>query len=484
MNEKQLLDAITSIDETLVSGLANVPNKEKRKMCFKWGTLVVCMVLAAVVGSVAVVIAEENKKYNAAVDFFEENGLYAGELNKKEIKAVYRDITEKKFSYGKTAEVISRAVPGWEIEQRKPTPQEVENVFNHEILENRDDVKGIHCSIDVKTRLDPQKGFDVFEKSRVTYKNGEEILWNVDFSEFYVEDYKMFTKGIAVWGRSEVISSFDTQYGWVALIDYNGKILWKTRLDHGFESEYIAAVIDNENGTFEIIGRGDLKYLSVTCLDDAGNEQNFHKTEIGNQGIYAVTRFGDGYIVQLWNYLLSDRMVLIKINREGKLTDTFSYASEDSYYYISDLIELEGKLYLSGYSVPKPQNDIETIGRCAEINNILDKIITKDGILDVSNEELTALVCENYTAVLLKCDSENGAPENFYSVKGSLGGKLSLNSSGEIEWDVECFVSTFLSPWTSSFTIGGTCEIFRYTFDSSGFLSGPTNTGNTSAYRR
>ena len=82
------------------------------------------------------------------------------------------------------------------------------------------------------------------------------------------------------------------------------------------------------------------------------------------------------------------------------------------------------------------------------------------------------------------CDPEGGDPKTFYSVKGSLGGKLSVNDSGLLEWDVESVTSTFFSPAADSFTIGGSCKVFRYTFDAAGTLTGQTDTGETVPYRR
>ena len=73
-------------------------------------------------------------------------------------------------------------------------------------------------------------------------------------------------------------------------------------------------------------------------------------------------------------------------------------------------------------------------------------------------------------AVLLVCDPLAGTPREFYSVEGSLGGALSLNSFGRLLWDVESIATTFYSPTTNAFTIGGTCQVFRYTFDDSGTL--------------
>ena len=38
-------------------------------------------------------------------------------------------------------------------------------------------------------------------------------------------------------------------------------------------------------------------------------------------------------------------------------------------------------------------------------------------------------------------------------------------------------VDTFYSPFTNSFTIGGTCEVFRYAFDTAGNLLRQEDTG-------
>ena len=91
---------------------------------------------------------------------------------------------------------------------------------------------------------------------------------------------------------------------------------------------------------------------------------------------------------------------------------------------------------------------------------------------------------DNYTAVLFRCDPDGGSPENFYSVKGSLGGKLYVNGAGYLEWDTESITSSFYSPVTSSFTLGGVCKVFQYDFDSEGSLVHQEDTGETVPYRR
>ena len=94
------------------------------------------------------------------------------------------------------------------------------------------------------------------------------------------------------------------------------------------------------------------------------------------------------------------------------------------------------------------------------------------------------MVRENYTAVLLVCDPEGGEPRTFYAVKGALGGVLRLTDAGELEWDAETIESTFFSPATNSFTIGGTCRIVRYTFGANGKLTRQETTDEVVGYHR
>ena len=446
---------------------------------FAWRAVAACAVLIAVIGSSVFAFAVEAKNYNAAVAFFEENGLSTEGLSRAEVKAVYRDITKKKFSYEKTADVIRQAVPGWEIQQAEPTPEELaaiwdKNVWSEPISEN-----GVSYRIDPQYVFDPQKGFEVFDKCVLDcYRDGEK-LWTAEFGEFYVDGYRFTKEGTVVWGQNAVLSSSDTVSGWISLVDGEGNVMWQKRLEHGFGHEYVGAILSNGDGTWAVISRGDLKYLCLSCYNADGEELSFHKTEVGNLGIWNAARLGDGYIVQLGNQTSRDTALLYKMDREGNVTDSFSYEEDDCEYYITDLIEFEGQVYLSAYAVPMQTDE----GGRHEIANVLDYIFSKEE-WEISSEELTPLVRDNYTAVLLLCDPQGGRPKTFYSVEGSLGSKLSVNDFNQLEWNVESVTSTFFSPATSSFSIGGSCKVFRYTFDADGSLMGQTDTGETVPYRR
>ncbi|MCR4682192.1 MAG: hypothetical protein K5647_02555 [Clostridiales bacterium] len=509
MNKEKISEIISGIDEKYVAEASSFataaaetvrPDAEradagrtpakpvKRTRRLVWTAVAACICVAALgIGGFAA--AAEAKEYREAVAFFEENGLSAEGLSRSEVKAVWRDITENRFTYGKTAEVIMRAVPGFEIDQ--PTPEDLSAAWRW-----RSAIPSSGYGYRTYTfYVRDENGAEHLEKTELKcFLDGEQI-WSAYFPGFVIRGCSRTKNGTAVWGHNEN----DFRQGQVALVDESGSILWNEPLDHGFGSETVASVLSDDDGTFAVISRGDYKFLCLARLGADGKEQSFRKTEIGSLvGIRAAARLGDGYIVMLSNSAAGVTSLIWKLDRDGNLTDSFTYEAEDCDYYITDMIEFGGRVCLSAYAVPKQKDG----GGRHEIADILHYLFTEktepltsessgDSLTEfprvtefITSEELTSLLRDNYTAVLLLCDAGDGDPHAFYSVKGSLGGKLAVNGEGQLEWETESFVESIYSPFTSSFTIGGTCRVFRYTFDTSGRLLSQTDTGEIVTYRR
>ena len=475
MKEEDFFEVLGELDDDIVKGAKTTP---KKKFNWKvWGTMAACMAL--IVSLAGAAFAAEAKEYSAAVEFFEDNGLSMEGLSRSDVKAVYRDITTQHFTYDKTAEVIQQAVPGLEITQREPTPEELAAAWNRNVWMNARSKAGISYRVGYQEKLDETLGFDVLDKSILECYRNDTLLWTAEFPKLFVEDGLYTSSGTAVWGRNGTWYSEQPIYSFLVRVDENGNVLWQRQLDHGFQYEYVSRVLDNGDGTWAVISRGDFKHLCLSQYDTDGNELSFHQTEVGNLDIRNAIRFGDGYLVQLGNTAEGETARIVKLDREGNLLDTFTYEGENCDYYITDMAEFENRIYLSAYAVPRQTDK----GGRHEIANILEHVFDRE-TLEISSEELTPLVRDNYTAVLLLCDPEGGAPETFYSVNGSLGGKLHVNDDGELVWDVESVVNTFVSPAASSFTIGGTCQVFRYTFDDVGTLLHQEDTGEVVPYYR
>lgn len=477
MNKDDLFRGFGDMDDDILERSEISSGRRRGPAIRKWVALAAC--LALTVSLVGAAFAAEAKEYSAAVTFFEVNGLSTEGLSRSDVKAVYRDITTQRFTYDKTAQVMEQAVPGLEIDQRQPTPEELAALWDRNVWMNAQPAAGISYKTDYLYKPHEKLGFDVLDKSILECRRDGELLWRAEFPDFVVEDSTSTTAGTAVWGRNDTWSSEQPTYPWLARVDEAGNVLWQHRLDHGFEHEYASHVLDNGDGTWAVISRGDLRYLCLSQYDRDGNELSFQKTEVGNKGIWNAVRLGEGYLVQVGRQLEGETAQLVKLDREGKVLDSFIYEGEDCGYTITGMIEFGGRVYLSAYAVPKQRDE----GGRYEIADLLEDIFAQEN-WEISSEELTPLVRDNYTAVLLLCDPEGGEPETFYSVKGSLGGELAVNDAGELAWNVESVVNTFFSPATSSFTIGGTCQVFCYTFDDAGTLLRQEDTGETVPYRR
>lgn len=477
MNKKDLYQAFGDMDNDILERSEAPVRHQKTPPRIKWGALAACLVLA--ISLFGATFVAEAKEYNAAVEFFAANGLSMDGLSRSDIKAVYRDITAQHFTCDKTVEVLELSMPGLEISQREPTPEELAALWDWNVWRNTQPGAGISYRTDSQYRLDKALGFDVFDKSILECYQDGDLLWTVEFSSFYVEQSVSASAGTMVWGYTPTWSSEQPTCSCVARVDSTGKILWERQLDHGFKYEYVSQVLDNKDGTWAVISRGDFEYLCLSQYDADGNELSFRKTEVGNLGIWNVAPLGDGYLVQLGNIIDGETARMVKLDRNGSITDNFTYESEDCDYYLTDMIEFGGRVWLSAYAVPKQTDD----GGRHEIANILAYIFDGEN-WEISSEELTPLVRDNYTAVLLLCDAGGGQPRAFYSVKGSLGDELDVDDTGNLVWDVQSVTSTFFSPATSSFTIGGTSQIFRYTFSTVGTLLDQKDTGETVPYRR
>lgn len=469
-----------------IDGVAS-PTVYRRKLRFKPMVAACAALVLLISGFSTYAIAAEVKEFNKAVIFFSQYDLSTDGLSRGEIKKVYRDITTGSFSYSKTAEVIENsvsksAVGGYEIFQDTPTPEDLESLWNYKNNNGRYRIQGSGRHADSvsykfysEAEFNDHLGFTVHDKSIVEKYIDNSLVWSAEFSDFWIEDYVLYDEKMIVFGQSPTYSSTQNTYAWMALINHDGTIMWEAKFENGFKTEYIGSIIPTKENII-VFSRGDLKYLCLSEYDHNGNAIAFHKAEVGNYGIWNAAKLGDGYIVQLGNYTVEKSAWIVKVGRDGTIMDSFAYDSDDGYYFVTDMIEFNGCIYLSTYFVPVLENKDDNSGGRYDIAAVLNYIFDNK-LFNISNEELTMLVRENFTAMLLICNPVSGIPQEFYSVKGSLGGKLALSDSGNLLWNVESITDTFFSPLTSAFTIGGASYVYRYTFDENGTILTQEKTG-------
>ena len=489
MRGNEFLNKMELIDPAYIEAAEAAPRRRGQGWVKRIGAIAACLALLLSLGLGTYAYAAEVKEYNDAVRFFGDNGLSTSGLTREDIKAVYRDITTKSFTYSKTAEVIMNSlttdqIGGFEIPQDAPTPEDVENLWNYKVytgkywVDDEDATRGIHYKTRSVDKKDPQLGFNVHDRSFVEKYDGDTLIWSISFSEFWIYDVYPVSDGVIACGQTPTISSSQTPDSWIAKVDENGTVMWKHMFENRLDRMGVARLFENSDGSYSIIGSRNLDYLCLVKLSADGNETYFKETYMGDYGIGKVSRFSDGYIVKLQHYADKDQAHIIKVDNEGNITDRFIYSSENSYCFVTDMIEFNGKIYLSAHAVPKVEEKIPSVGR-TEIAAILDYI---DHRFNISSEELTPVVRNNFTAMLIVCDPDVGTPQEFYSVKGSLGGELSVGESGELLWDVESITTVSFSPYTSAYTFRGSSYVYRYTFDASGALISQEKTGEVASF--
>ncbi|MBC8535808.1 hypothetical protein [Feifania hominis] len=436
----------------------------------------VCAAAVLVIaGAAGIAVVAEAREYNTAVAFFEQNDLSSQGLTREELKRVYRDIKTGAFTYGKTADVLARSVSGYEIFQQEPTPQDLEEIWNYK---NSGDLLAAQTTQsdmrwEYHYQMDSTLGFERLAYTTLTKWEGDTELWSAELRDFVISGTAAAGEYVVVFGESSSWSSEQRDFGRLALIDADGTVLWDISPDNGFHRETYSQALCDESGIV-VFGRGDLEQLCFTRYDYSGNCLQFEKQQVGLYGIGAAVRLNDGYLVQLRSF---SRDILMRLDADGSAVDSFTYTADDAQYVIRDMLPFGGKIYLSAYAVPKTGEDREGL------NSLVEYIFEQRGGA-IAPDELTPLLREHYTAVLLVCDSASGQPVEFYSVRGSVGAELTESDGGSMVWEVESIADVSFSPMTSSFTFGGTSRLFRYEFDRTGFLIHREKTGELRDFRR
>ncbi len=445
------------------------PRKKIMKKTFIIVAAVIC-ILASLVGCAA-----EIKEYNDAVDFFEEHELSKENLSRSEIKKVYRDIITERFTLEKTAIVIIDSYEGKAIGITMPSSEELKDIWDR-LQVAQDKYSWYYLDNDIEIEGIPHSGEMMFKKE----ENGE-LFWEtkIPLRDGFVKGYTLLQSGkyIATYGFYSPLASTSKSCSFVEIFDEkSGESLLRKIFDC-YKRISISEIIETEDG-MALFCRADLEKFVFIKMDISGNILLQKETEIGNRGIWDVAKFGEGYIIQLGGYQMNE--TLVRVSSDGDLGEGISYSADDCAYFICDMLEYGKKLYLSAYAVPKNGEDIGN-GH-DEISAVIEKIYSGDDFMNT--EGLLENLRENYTAVLLVCETESGLPAEFYSVEGSVCGELSLSEKGEMLWETEYISEAYYSPGTSSFSIGGASVVYRHTFDEDGKLIKTEKTGEVADFRR
>jgi hypothetical protein len=403
----------------------------------------------------------------------------AGEPARAEMKEACRDVTVERFGSGKTATALKKRIIGYEIAQSEPSRQDLENLWINLEHANADSVYEISYS----EPLDSALGFGALKSSVLAKTNaGGGIVWSASFDNLFVDRHVERGGYVAVCGYEPICSSEMPLAARLALVSAeDGAVLWDNKLSTGYERENIKSLVF-DGDKISVFAEGDFKTLVIMNYDLGGNGFILAENELGGQKfVEQAVKLGDGYLARLRT--ADGGESLVKIGANGKFDSSFAYSSEDTEYFIADMQDWGGRVYLSAYAVPKLKKGEGDGGGRSEIAAILSEAFEKEG-WEISDEELTGRMREHFSAVLLVCDAESGVPQGFYSVRGSIGDALEVSGNGYLKWNVGSISGSFFSPMTSSFSIAATCRVYSYEYSASGNLASQAETNETISFRR
>ncbi|MCR5808312.1 MAG: hypothetical protein K6G56_01980 [Clostridiales bacterium] len=468
------------------TGLETVKKAGSRPGFRRIAGIAAAAALALLLGTGGFMAVKESKAYAEAADFFSENGLDKEGLTRAEIKAVYRDVREETFSYSKTAEVISHSmreneIPGYEIiEKGEELPKEMMRDIIAAISA-RKNAEGIRYGIRIKyVHHDEGDGWNEEVGSYAEKYDGTELLWQVTFDGIYAEKLIECEDGIAVVAVGYSGPSYVT-HTTLTRIDGNGNVLWKKPL--GETDETFCAALYEADGGFAVFGRKDGSFR-FTRLDMDGNTVLRKVTKGFTKGILNAAHYKDGYLIQLFDRMRGEFASFAKVGADGCVTEEYSFSAKDEEYHIADMIEYGGRIYLSGYAVPyDTESEYGSPGMRDQLMPIMlycAKKMSETGVNDIP--ELTRMMQEHYTAMLLRIEPEDGSTEDFCEVKGGFGGRLGVDENGLLTWEV-CGISCMeYSPATNAFSFYGLARTVRYGLNAEGLIEYKLDTGEYESF--
>ena len=386
----------------------------------------------------------------------------------------HRMITTRAFEGVTQSSMSTDKISVTRISQAAPTPEQAESLWSYTkyngqyLVTDNGAISGSYYS----QRYEYQdNGADVNYLEK--FEDGS-LAWSTRIDTYNINGFTPIEGGVLVYGKDYSAKGADAVY-LSRLRGRDGEILWTTRIPVIYtRAFFIADVLENPDGTIAVIGRWDFKYLCLIQYSSDGKELRRTSTDIGGYGVSHAVHLGDGYLVMLFDNMKNQYAKLMTLDAKGEVTGGFSYESSDTDYHITDMIEFNGKIYLSAYSLPKNEQNSND-----ELRGLRGEIPW-----DITSEQLTPMIRDQYTAILLVCSPDDGKLQKMYAIEGSVGGALTRGSAGNLEWDVESIDTTKFSPTTSAYSVYGVCRVFRYTFNKKGKLVSQHDTGEAASFSR
>ena len=320
-----------------------------------------------------------------------------------------------------------------------------------------------HCD----NAVNVQNG-QVISHSRFVEKYSNEGLeWTVYLEEEF--------EAVNCIGISDGVLTYGITYGTdgspklpvIVKLSSEGELIWSKLIPLNATESSIGMIFETVDGGYDFVGISDSTKLFFGRLSSDGELTLSVSNEVGNISPSKVIKTSKGYAILYTSENPARPYGIITIGNDGKVTNDFSYGSDDQNIVITSIIEFEGKLCISAYALPK---SLSSASQKSEIANIVDEVPYSDTGMK-QNRDLFYTIKDLYVAHLLICNYDTGELESFFSAEGSIGGVLYTDENSNLVWKVECLAIAYYAAKTSIYTVNGSSYVYDYVFNSSLELS-------------
>lgn len=458
MKKETLSDAISRLDTELINEYFGSKDAEtpRRKVSFPRVAAIAAAVLLLAGGAAVYVIAAEAKEYGEALEFFTENGIPTDGLSRSEIKAVYKDVTMKTYSYEKTLEILSE----YRVEVQSET---VETQTDTGIDEHRDELfteyfERIRAQSGIKYGIaygDTVSAGTANEHpvQYVVKSDGETELWRYLVPDDV--DYLTAEDNIAACGDSVAVfgstggSPGQTVTPFAMMLNADGDLLWRyDGTKEGFR--YQAACDCGDAVAFFGGGVTNDGFANVFTLIGKDGEVRISRVDKADRYIRygAAVKAGDHYLAKVFD----EDWKVISVSENGEKTEQYDYSFDGVPLMIKDVISCGGKVYLSA---EKKKEDLTA--------ELMEKFAADE-------EALLRFFRENYTAILLET-GDDGTVRKAFETANVRPGTLTADEDGNLCWQIIRYDSGHAAPpYLSSHRYEFNCTEFAFVFGEDGKL--------------
>ena len=431
------------------------------------------MAALLVVGGGITVAAMEAKEYNEAMDFFEEYNLSAEGFSRSEIKKIYRDIVSESFTYEKTEEALASGLVGYEIQSKPLDSDGLKRLWQLGYVWSIGDQQQ-SGEVGVQYRYDLGVTSEKLQFSEVIKMKNDQRVWKKRLDDFYVQEVRPVGDYVFVAGEAYQ-NGEGTRTVRVYLLDSDSDVVWCKDYKSNLSVPVVNYMLYQKGNCILFSASNDRMWILTIDMNGNYVSDRYARYDTTGAKITKVVSLGDGYLMLKGNQLMQEK--------NGTVQKMASLQNGNEQYQITDSVEFNGLVYLSGRVVPNIS--------IADGKDILDYYEERFGQTLCSTEELTQFFKEQYTAVLLICDPNSGQLQQFYTIPGATGSNLTVKDN-KLTWNVNRYakvqhICETYKDVRIGYLVGAgfglvQAAIWQYVFSPYGQVVGEKDTGRSVEY--